>query len=61
MAEQVQKPVSRLFCFPVVVNRNKSLKACIKMSVVLSNTAVRLDLKRSFPAFLGVVLGWLRN
>lgn len=46
---------------PVVVNRSKSLKACIKMSVMLSDTAVRLDLKRSSSAFQEVVLGWLRN
>lgn len=31
------------------------------MSVMLSDTAVRLDLKRSSPVFQGVVLGWLRN
>lgn len=47
--------------FPVAVNRNKSLKACIKMSVVLSDTAGRLDLKRISPAFQGIVLHWLRS
>lgn len=31
------------------------------MSVVLSDTVGRLDLKRIFPAFQGVVLHWLRS
>lgn len=44
-----------------MVNRNKFPKAGINMSVVLSDTAVRLDLKRSSPAFQGVVLDWLRT
>lgn len=45
-----------------MVNNSESLKARIKMSVMLSNAAVRLDLKRSSTAFhQEVVLDWLRN